>query len=72
LELVLSNLDQDPDKPIQQSLVHPMKALISDELLRHTDNDVKVSVTACLTEVARITAPNAPYEDEQMKVLILI
>ncbi|KAK2432284.1 Tudor/PWWP/MBT superfamily protein [Trifolium repens] len=67
LELVLSNLDQDPDKPIQQSLVHPMKALISDELLRHTDNDVKVSVTACLTEVARITAPNAPYEDEQMK-----
>ncbi|WJX48637.1 hypothetical protein P8452_35175 [Trifolium repens] len=67
LELVLSNLDQDPDKPIQQSLVHPMKTLISDELLRHTDDDVKVSVTACLTEVARITAPNAPYEDEQMK-----
>jgi hypothetical protein len=49
-----------------------MKTLISDELLRHTDDNVKVSITACLTEVARITAPNAPYEDEQMKVLVLI
>jgi hypothetical protein len=49
-----------------------MKTLISDELLRHTDDNVKVSITACLTEVARITAPNAPYEDEQMKLLVLI
>jgi hypothetical protein len=49
-----------------------MKTLISDELLRHTDDNVKVSITACLTEVARITAPNAPYEDEQMKMLVLI
>jgi hypothetical protein len=49
-----------------------MKTLIFDELLRHTDDNVKVSITACITEVARITAPNAPYEDEQMKVLVLI
>lgn len=67
LELVLSNLDQDPAKPIQESLVLPMKTLISNELLRHTDDDVKISVAACLTEIARITAPNVPYNDEQMK-----
>ncbi|CAJ2656499.1 unnamed protein product [Trifolium pratense] len=67
LELVLSNLDQNPARPIQESLVLPMKTLISDELLRHTDDDVKISVTACFTEVARITAPNSPYDDEQMK-----
>lgn len=66
------NLDQDPAKSIQESLVLPMKTLISDELLRHTDDDVKISVTACLTEIARITAPNAPYNDEHMKVLVLI
>ncbi|XP_058734364.1 sister chromatid cohesion protein PDS5 homolog C-like isoform X2 [Vicia villosa] len=67
LEVVLSNLEHDPPKPIQGSLVLPMKTLISDQLLRHGDEDVKISVTACLTQITRITAPNAPYDDEQMK-----
>ncbi|XP_061342479.1 sister chromatid cohesion protein PDS5 homolog E-like [Gastrolobium bilobum] len=44
-----------------------MKALISDELLRHTDEDVKILVTSCITEITRITAPDAPYDDEHMK-----
>lgn len=30
--------------------------------------DVKVSVLCCITEITRITAPDAPYDDEQMKV----
>ncbi|KAJ1410042.1 hypothetical protein SESBI_22277 [Sesbania bispinosa] len=67
LELVLSTLDQAPTKLIQESLVPSMKALISDTLLRHTDEDVKVSVTSCFSEISRITAPDAPYDDEQMK-----
>ena len=29
--------------------------------------DVKVSVLSCIIEITRITAPNAPYKDEQMK-----
>ncbi|KAK9983472.1 hypothetical protein SO802_032997 [Lithocarpus litseifolius] len=29
--------------------------------------DVKVSVVSCIIEITRITAPDAPYEDEQMK-----
>ena len=48
-----------------------MKTLISDQLLRHADEDVKISVTACLTQITRITAPDAPYDDELMKVLVL-
>lgn len=72
MELLLLNLDQNPPEPIQELLVLPMKTLISDELLKHTDEDVKISVTACLTEIARITAPNDPYDDEKMKVLVLI
>jgi len=49
-----------------------MKALISDELLRHTDEDVKILVISCISEITRITAPDAPYDDEQMKVAILV
>ncbi|ESW07806.1 hypothetical protein PHAVU_010G160600 [Phaseolus vulgaris] len=67
LELVLSTVDQEPSKPIQESLVPSMKALISDELLRHTDENVKILVISCLSEITRITAPDAPYDDEQMK-----
>ena len=44
-----------------------MKALITNKLLRHAEMDVKVSVLSCLIEITRITAPNAPYKDEQMK-----
>lgn len=47
-----------------------MKALISNKLLRHSDMDVKVSVVTCITEITRITAPNAPFDDDQMKVHI--
>lgn len=49
-----------------------MKALISDELLRHTDEDVKILVISCISEIARITAPDAPYDDGQMKAPILV
>ena len=29
--------------------------------------DVKVSVVSCIIEITRITTPDAPYKDEQMK-----
>ncbi len=29
--------------------------------------DVKVSILSCITEITRITAPDAPYDDEKMK-----
>ena len=44
-----------------------MKALITEKLLRHAEMDVKVSVVSCIIEITRITAPDAPYKDEQMK-----
>ena len=44
-----------------------MKALIALELLRHAEMDVKVSVLSCIIEITRITAPDAPYDDEKMK-----
>jgi len=45
-----------------------MKVLVSEELFRHSDIDVKVSVASCITDITRITAPDQPYDDEQMKV----
>ena len=44
-----------------------MKALITNKLLQHAEMDVKVSVVSCIIEITRITAPDAPYKDEQMK-----
>ncbi|KAK4590121.1 hypothetical protein RGQ29_020607 [Quercus rubra] len=52
---------------MQDALLPSLKALISNELLRHAEMDVKVSVASCITEITRITAPDAPYDDEQMK-----
>lgn len=45
-----------------------MKALVAKELLGHSDTDVKVAVASCVSEITRITAPEAPYTDALMKV----
>ncbi|XP_062089980.1 sister chromatid cohesion protein PDS5 homolog C-like isoform X2 [Humulus lupulus] len=66
-ENLLTNVPQTPSTSIENVLLPAMKALISDELLKHSDLDVKISVVSCITEITRITAPDAPYNDEQMK-----
>lgn len=53
---------------MQDALAPSLKALVSDQLFRHSNVDVKVSVASCISEITRITAPDAPYEDDQMKV----
>lgn len=65
-------VEQSPSKSIQEALSPSLKALVGDELLRHSDADVKVSVASCITEITRITAPEAPYEDEMMRVSSVI
>ena len=67
VDKLLANLEQAPPKSIQDALLPSMKALISTELLRHAEMDVKISVLSCITEITRITTPNAPYDDEKMK-----
>ena len=52
---------------MRDALFLSIKALINNKLLRHTEIDVKVSVVSCIIEITRITAPDAPYKDEQMK-----
>lgn len=55
---------------MRDALLPLMKALVSDKLMKHSDEDVKVTVTSCITEITRITAPDAPYDDEKMKVTL--
>ncbi|KAL2939980.1 Sister chromatid cohesion protein PDS5-like protein B-B [Bienertia sinuspersici] len=67
VENLLTRVEQSPSESMKKALSPSMKALISNELLRHTDVDVKVAVASCISEITRITAPDAPYEDDQMK-----
>ncbi|CAO2042879.1 unnamed protein product [Urochloa humidicola] len=66
-ETWLSRVDQSPHEGMHNTLRPTMAVLITNELLKHPDPKVKVAVTSCLTEVTRITAPEAPYDDDVMK-----
>lgn len=67
-EYFLSRVEQSPSKSIERALSPCMRALIADKLFKHTDIDVKVAVAACISEITRISAPEAPYNDDLMKV----
>lgn len=61
-------MEQSPPDSMQNALSPLMKALVGGKLFKHSDVDVKVAVAACISEITRITAPDAPYDDDQMKV----
>ena len=65
----LIDVDQSPHESMQTALSPLMKALVAGKLFKHSDDDVRVAVAACISEITRITAPEAPYDDDQMKVL---
>uniref|UniRef100_A0A5B7B6F3 Uncharacterized protein n=1 Tax=Davidia involucrata TaxID=16924 RepID=A0A5B7B6F3_DAVIN len=69
VENFLSRVEQSPPKSMQNALSPSVKALVAEELLRHSDVDVKVAVASCISEITRITAPDAPYDDDKMKDL---
>ncbi|KVH89308.1 Myc-type, basic helix-loop-helix (bHLH) domain-containing protein, partial [Cynara cardunculus var. scolymus] len=60
-------VDQSPKQSMLDALKPSMKALIQDGLSRHSDVDVKVAVASCISEITRITTPNAPYTNDQMR-----
>uniref|UniRef100_A0A7N1A4M3 Uncharacterized protein n=1 Tax=Kalanchoe fedtschenkoi TaxID=63787 RepID=A0A7N1A4M3_KALFE len=67
VEHCLTFVEQQPPVEMQDALCPAFKSLITKELIQHPDTDVRVGVTACLTEISRITAPDVPYNDELMK-----
>ncbi|KZV41972.1 chaperonin-60kD, ch60 [Dorcoceras hygrometricum] len=68
IEELLLKVEQSPAKSMLTAFSPQWDALIAEEFLKHSDGDVKVGVVAsCISEITRITAPNAPYDDDKMK-----
>ncbi|KAL3613623.1 hypothetical protein CASFOL_042548 [Castilleja foliolosa] len=63
---LLAKVWQQPPVSTCFSLLPTMKALVTDEVLRHKDVDVHVAVASCFNELTRITCPDPPYDDDVM------
>ncbi|KAJ8553610.1 hypothetical protein K7X08_024288 [Anisodus acutangulus] len=48
-----------------------MRVMVSSELLKHADADIKVFVVSCISELSRITAPEQPYDGLMKKIFQL-
>ncbi|XP_034695673.1 sister chromatid cohesion protein PDS5-like [Vitis riparia] len=68
-ESYLAKVEQQPCMSTKITLSPLMEALVADQILNHGNGGVKVSAVACISEITRITAPDAPYDDNQMMVL---
>lgn len=49
-----------------------IKDLIQDDVLRHSDVDVKVEVASYISEVTIVTAPDSAYNNNEGGVLRLL
>ncbi|KAK9690495.1 hypothetical protein RND81_09G131900 [Saponaria officinalis] len=67
VDFLFTKMRQTLSQPVQEAFAIIKKALIADELFRHSDPDVKITVASCLNEVTRISAPTPPYEDDKMR-----
>ncbi|KAL8461688.1 hypothetical protein ACS0TY_032974 [Phlomoides rotata] len=63
----LSELDQSLPKPLLEAMDPFLNAIVKPELLKHHDREVNLFVAACICEITRITAPEAPYDDDVLK-----
>lgn len=67
VENCLSMVEQSPSETMQLAVAPSVNSLVKPELLRHQDKDVRLVVITCISEITRITAPEAPYSDETMR-----
>ncbi|MQL96880.1 hypothetical protein Taro_029563 [Colocasia esculenta] len=68
-EILLSRVEQSPSKSMVAALDPARRGLSIKKLLGHSDIDVKIALASCVSEITRITAPEAPYDDDFMKVV---
>ncbi|KAH7425028.1 hypothetical protein KP509_11G037000 [Ceratopteris richardii] len=64
---LLSAIQQLPQANVLAAMKPTMDALVKPNLLKHKDEDVQFLVTACISEIMRIVAPEAPYDDDTLK-----
>ncbi|KAH0458968.1 hypothetical protein IEQ34_011782 [Dendrobium chrysotoxum] len=64
---LLSRMEQSSSTSMLTAIQPAMKALIAKG---HSDMDVKVFIESCVSEITRITMPDAPYHDDIMKEIL--
>ncbi|XP_066322022.1 sister chromatid cohesion protein PDS5 homolog C-like isoform X2 [Miscanthus floridulus] len=67
VEECLLKVEQSPPESTSNALRPATEALVKKELLGHADSNVRLGVASCISEITRITAPDAPYDDDAMK-----
>ncbi|XP_020598033.1 sister chromatid cohesion protein PDS5 homolog A [Phalaenopsis equestris] len=66
-ENCLSELEQSPPPSLLSAMKPCVDAIAKEDVLKHQDRDVRVLVAACICEITRITAPEAPYSDDVLR-----
>ncbi|KAJ1279943.1 hypothetical protein BS78_04G194200 [Paspalum vaginatum] len=66
-EECLLKVEQSPPESTSNAVRPATEALVKKELLGHDDPNVRLAVASCISEITRITAPDAPYDDDAMK-----
>ncbi|KAH0459071.1 hypothetical protein IEQ34_011885 [Dendrobium chrysotoxum] len=66
-ENCLSELEQSPPPSMLGAMKPCFDAIAKEDVLKHQDRDVRVLVAACICEITRITAPEAPYSDDVLR-----
>ncbi|PWZ24790.1 Sister chromatid cohesion protein PDS5 B-B [Zea mays] len=67
VEECLLKVEQSPPESTSNALQLATAALVKKELLGHADSNIRLAVASCISEITRITAPDAPYDDDAMK-----
>ncbi|RVW20085.1 hypothetical protein CK203_116497 [Vitis vinifera] len=70
--LPLLEVEQQPCMSTKIALSPLMESLVADQILKHGKGGVEVSAVACISEITRITAPDAPYDDNQMTAVSIL
>jgi sister-chromatid-cohesion protein PDS5 len=61
-------VDMDQDTVDKESLTKVAKELASHNLLAHKEAGVKAYTAACLVDILKLCAPDAPFTPSQLKV----
>ncbi|SPO02847.1 related to SPO76 protein [Cephalotrichum gorgonifer] len=63
----LSDIDQD--RADKDSLMEVAHALAQRNLIQHKEPPIKAYVAACIVEILRVCAPDAPFTEDQLKAI---
>lgn len=62
----MQSLEQEENE--RDSFTRVAKELVNPNLLAHKDKGVKALTAACLVDILRLCAPDAPYTGQQLRV----